>query len=90
MCVFLSSFWANVIFYVSCLFLLLHSRPFDLRATDIVSRLTIDEKIAQMSHGGANRNSPTPAIPRLQIKPYQVPELTIIHDQEKTKEEKIE
>jgi hypothetical protein len=30
--------------------------PWDTRVQDLVGRLTIDEKIAQMSHGGANIN----------------------------------
>ena len=47
------------------------SLPFDVRTKDLVSRLTLDEKIAQMSRGGANDNSPTFPIDRLGIKPYQ-------------------
>ena len=41
------------------------------RVDDLVSRLTLAEKVGQMSHGGASENSPTPAIDRLGIKPYQ-------------------
>lgn len=47
------------------------SLSFEERTKDLVGRLTLDEKIAQMSHGGANKNSPTPAILRLGIEPYQ-------------------
>lgn len=44
---------------------------FEQRTKDLVSRLTLDEKVAQMSRGGANANSPTLPIARLGIKPYQ-------------------
>lgn len=44
---------------------------FETRTKDLVSRLTLDEKVAQMSRGGANANSPTLPIARLGIKPYQ-------------------
>merc|ERR1711969_72114 len=43
----------------------------EARVDDLVSRLTTAEKIAQMSHGGAGRNGPGPAVPRLGIGPYQ-------------------
>ena len=44
---------------------------FETRTKDLVSRLTLEEKVAQMSRGGASRNSPTLPIARLGIKPYQ-------------------
>jgi beta-glucosidase len=47
------------------------SLPWDDRVADLVSRLTLDEKIGQMSHGGASHNAPTPEISRLGVKPYQ-------------------
>ena len=47
------------------------SLPWSKRVDDLVSRLTLDEKVDQMSHGGAQHNSPTPPIDRLGIKPYQ-------------------
>ncbi|XP_065919367.1 uncharacterized protein [Dysidea avara] len=47
------------------------SLPFSDRVSDIVQRLNLQEKVAQMSHGGANNNGPAPAIKELGIKPYQ-------------------
>ena len=41
------------------------------RVSDLVQRLSLEEKVKQMSHGGANYNGPAPAIPELGIKPYQ-------------------
>ncbi|XP_065919369.1 uncharacterized protein [Dysidea avara] len=47
------------------------SLPFSDRVSDLVQRLNLQEKVAQMSHGGAKNNGPAPAIPELGIKPYQ-------------------
>ena len=47
------------------------SLGFEERVKDLIGRLSLEEKIAQMSHGGADKNSPTPAIQRLGIGPYQ-------------------
>ena len=47
------------------------SLGFKERVKDLIGRLSLEEKIAQMSHGGADKNSPTPAIQRLGIGPYQ-------------------
>lgn len=47
------------------------SLPWDERVQDLVGRLTLEEKIAQMSHGGAINNGPAPAISRLGINPWQ-------------------
>lgn len=47
------------------------SLPYPERVKDLVGRLTLEEMVAQMSHGGANNNGPAPAIDRLGIKPYQ-------------------
>jgi len=47
------------------------SLSWDVRTADLVSRLTLQEKVDQMSHGGAAANSPAPAIARLGIDPYQ-------------------
>ncbi|XP_076800736.1 uncharacterized protein LOC143445485 isoform X1 [Clavelina lepadiformis] len=41
------------------------------RVEDLVSRLTLDEVILQLSRGGAHENGPAPAIERLGIQPYQ-------------------
>ena len=41
------------------------------RVEDLVARLTLDEKVGQMAHGGAENNGPAPPITRLGIKPYQ-------------------
>ena len=54
--------------------------PWDQRVDDLVSRLTLEEKVGQMSHGGASPNSPTPRVERLGIEPYQWgTELSLIH-----------
>jgi beta-glucosidase len=46
--------------------------PWDERVDDLVSRRSLEEKIAQMSHGGAGgKNDPTPPITRLGVQPYQ-------------------
>ena len=48
------------------------SLPWDDRVEDLVSRLTVDELMEQMSKGGAGKaGGPSPAIPRLGIGPYQ-------------------
>jgi len=44
---------------------------FSDRVEDLVRRLSLEEKVAQMSHGGANFNGPAPAIKELGIHPYQ-------------------
>ncbi|XP_061167474.1 xylan 1,4-beta-xylosidase-like [Saccostrea echinata] len=47
------------------------SLPWDVRVKDLVSRLTIEEIVVQMSRGGSGpRASPAPAIPRLGIGPF--------------------
>lgn len=47
------------------------SLPWTQRVNDLVGRLTIDELISQMSHGGGpNGGGPAPGIQRLGIKPY--------------------
>ena len=46
------------------------SLPWKTRVEDLVSRLDLDEKIAQMQYGGAKANCPTPAINRLGIAPH--------------------
>ena len=46
------------------------SLPIAQRVTNLVSLLTLDEKIAQMSKGGARGNSPTPAIERIGLLPH--------------------
>lgn len=46
------------------------SLPWDERVDDLVIRLTVDEMVAQMAHGGDNEVSPAPAIPRLGIMPW--------------------
>lgn len=47
------------------------SLDWETRVDDLVSRLTVDEVIAQLSHGGAGVNGPAPAIKRLGIGPFQ-------------------
>ncbi|XP_035663483.1 probable beta-D-xylosidase 6 [Branchiostoma floridae] len=47
------------------------SLPWQDRVDDLVSRLTMEEVILQMSRGGAHSNGPAPAIPRLGIQPHQ-------------------
>src|SRR5580704_7299675 len=45
--------------------------PAEQRAADIVSRMTLDEKVVQMQDGFQGRGQPgSPAIPRLDIPPY--------------------
>jgi len=45
--------------------------PAEQRAADIVSRMTLDEKVLQMQDGFQGRGQPgSPAIPRLDIPPY--------------------
>lgn len=44
--------------------------PWDTRVEDLVNRLTLEEMVAQMAFGGGASLKPTPAIPRLGIKPY--------------------
>eukprot|EP00730_Choanoeca_flexa_P002407 TRINITY_DN11038_c0_g1_i4.p1 TRINITY_DN11038_c0_g1~~TRINITY_DN11038_c0_g1_i4.p1 ORF type:complete len:808 (+),score=143.95 TRINITY_DN11038_c0_g1_i4:140-2563(+) len=46
------------------------SLPWDARVADLVGRLTLDEKIAQLQHGGAAAMAPSPGIDRLGIKPF--------------------
>ena len=46
------------------------SLSWEARVADLVSRLTLEEKILQMQKGGAAANSPTPPIDRLGIKPF--------------------
>ncbi|XP_012939100.1 xylan 1,4-beta-xylosidase isoform X2 [Aplysia californica] len=47
------------------------SLPWDERVDDLVSRLTLQEVMVQMSRGGAGEfGGPAPAIPRLGIGPY--------------------
>nr|CAB3234819.1 probable beta-D-xylosidase 6 [Phallusia mammillata] len=47
-----------------------YTLPWKDRINDLVSRLTLDEVILQISRGGASSNGPAPAIDRLGIKPY--------------------
>ncbi|XP_064628150.1 uncharacterized protein LOC135487892 isoform X1 [Lineus longissimus] len=48
------------------------SLPWDVRVEDLVSRLTVEEVILQLSKGGAGESGgPAPGIPRLGIDPYQ-------------------
>ncbi|XP_028393522.1 probable beta-D-xylosidase 6 [Dendronephthya gigantea] len=47
------------------------SLPWDVRVDDLVGRLTLEEIIDQMSHGSWREGGPAPAIPRLNIGPYQ-------------------
>ncbi|XP_071942033.1 uncharacterized protein [Antedon mediterranea] len=46
------------------------SLPWKDRVDDLVSRLTLNEIILQMTKGGAYNNGPAPAIGRLNIDPY--------------------
>ncbi|XP_068125171.1 uncharacterized protein [Hyperolius riggenbachi] len=46
------------------------SLPWDVRVKDLIDRLTLDEMVLQMARGGALKNGPAPAIPRLGVKPY--------------------
>ncbi|OCT92076.1 probable beta-D-xylosidase 5 [Xenopus laevis] len=47
------------------------SLPWDDRVTDLISRLTLEEMVLQLSRGGVKQNGPAPPIPRLGVKPYQ-------------------
>lgn len=47
-----------------------HSLPIAQRVKDLVGRLTLSEKILQMTRGGAASNTPAPAIPRLGLEPH--------------------
>jgi len=47
-----------------------HTLPIAERVKDLVSRLTLDEKILQMTRGGAAANTPSPAIARLGLLPH--------------------
>ena len=49
------------------------SLPFDERVDDLVKRLTLDEIVLQMAHGGGGLHGgqPSPPIPRLGIKTFQ-------------------
>ena len=47
-----------------------HSLPVAHRVKDLVGRLTLSEKILQMTRGGAASNTPAPGIPRLQLEPH--------------------
>lgn len=47
------------------------SLSFEKRVENLVGLLSLDELVDQMAHGGASRNGPAPAIPRLKINPYQ-------------------
>ena len=47
-----------------------HSLPIARRVKDLVDRLTLPEKILQMTRGGAAANTPAPAIPRLGLQPH--------------------
>jgi beta-glucosidase len=42
----------------------------DVRVNDLVSRLTDQEIIDQLIHGGVGSAGPAPAIPKLNIGPY--------------------
>ncbi|XP_072276006.1 uncharacterized protein [Pyxicephalus adspersus] len=46
------------------------SLPWDVRVKDLIGRLTLDEMVLQMARGGALKNGPAPAIPRLGVKPH--------------------
>ncbi|XP_063810454.1 uncharacterized protein LOC135035884 isoform X1 [Pseudophryne corroboree] len=46
------------------------SLPWDVRVKDLIERLSLEEMVQQMARGGAGKNGPAPAIPRLGIKPY--------------------
>ncbi|KAE8624175.1 hypothetical protein XENTR_v10005854 [Xenopus tropicalis] len=46
------------------------SLPWDKRVTDLISRLTLEEMVLQISRGGVQQNGPAPPIPRLGVKPY--------------------
>ena len=46
------------------------SLPWDVRVNDLVSRLTIEEIMDQLTYGGVGSAGPAPAISRLGIGPY--------------------
>ncbi|XP_056413136.1 uncharacterized protein LOC130356112 isoform X2 [Hyla sarda] len=46
------------------------SLPWAVRVRDLIDRLSLEEMVLQMARGGAMKNGPAPAIPRLGIKPY--------------------
>lgn len=46
------------------------SLSWDERVDDLISRLTVDEVIVQLQHGGDATNAPSPGIPRLGIQPW--------------------
>ena len=46
------------------------SLPLEVRVADLLGRLTLPEKILQMTRGGAKSNSPTPSIARLGLLPH--------------------
>jgi hypothetical protein len=47
------------------------AQPTQVRVRDLVGRLTLKEKVDQLSHGGAFKNGPAPAIPRLGVAAWQ-------------------
>ena len=47
-----------------------HSLPLAERVKDLVGRLTLPEKILQMTRGGAAANTPSPAVERLGLLPH--------------------
>ena len=47
-----------------------HTLSIAERVKDLVSRLTLDEKILQMTRGGAAANTPSPAVARLGLLPH--------------------
>ncbi len=44
--------------------------PAEQRAADLVSRMTLEEKVLQMQDGFGGRNSGAPEIPRLNLAAY--------------------
>ena len=47
------------------------AQPTAVRVRDLVGRLTLAEKVGQLSHGGAFKNGPAPAIARLGVAAWQ-------------------
>jgi hypothetical protein len=47
------------------------TQPIRLRVKDLIGRLTLEEKVGQLSHGGAYKNGPAPAIARLGVAAWQ-------------------